>query len=439
MEFDKKSLLNLIQENLKEMAMDFDTEDRPDSEIQRKLATGDTPYKDVPLPQTGDENKNFQEVLASDRYKQVVAKLRNYTGQGQTLDGTNGLFSLQGIMQSALIDILRTESQHREALENLAVELVKKEMGLDDDDIVFDAKIVGLGEIDTTDFNREQEPNQQQHEPEEIELDLMNDLENLSLEKAKRRVINMIIQGASKKGHYMFHNVEEKLIEITGNPNLLNSYGIMMSINDTLYWQASDDKIKMMMGNGGEGAAGVAGKESVDTQQDPPVVKAEGMNFPVLVHELIKGTLEVLAVHGRPEDEDTWSEVESQEDTLEKEMWDLRLGPALWERIRNQFPEDILTDENQYKLQNFLLIEIFKLPSREFFVFIREVLMETERGKRLMSELMIAVNNLFKDEEYEDEMDIFNDDLDDLSGEVDDDDLSDFLGSLGVGLSDDDE
>jgi len=72
MQISKKNLLSLIENNIKEMAMDFDTPDRPDQGVQDKLSQGDTPMKKVPLPTTGEEpNKNFQEVLASERYKQV--------------------------------------------------------------------------------------------------------------------------------------------------------------------------------------------------------------------------------------------------------------------------------------------------------------------------------------------------------------------------------
>ena len=45
MKLSKKNLLSLINENLKEMAMDFDTADRPNPDLQSKLASGDTPLK----------------------------------------------------------------------------------------------------------------------------------------------------------------------------------------------------------------------------------------------------------------------------------------------------------------------------------------------------------------------------------------------------------
>jgi hypothetical protein len=252
-----------------------------------------------------------------------------------------------------------------------------------------------------------------------------------------------MIQGASKKGHYMYHYVADKIEEITGSEDLINQYGVLMSINDTLYWQLSDEQMKMMMGGAGGGGS-VGGKEEVDRNTNPPTIIARGINFPILVHELIKGTLELFAIQGRPTDEEgneseNWGEIEGSEDTLEKEVWDLRLGPAIWDRIRNQFPESILTDENKAELQNYLLVEIFKLPAKQFLVFMKEVVSGSENGKRLMNELMSGVDQMFRDQDYQNAIASFNDDLNDVTDDTDDDDLDDFLSQMGIRRADDDD
>jgi hypothetical protein len=436
MKFSKKKLLSLIESNMNEMAMDYDTPDRPHGDISGKLATGETPLQKVPLPKTGreegDPSQNFQELLASERYKQVVSKVRQYTGENPPMNADRGIGPLTQMMMSAHNRIVQTERAHRTQLEQLAVELVMKEMGIPEGSFQWDVKIVGMGEIDTENFNRE---NQQQQEPQipqvniEVEEELMTDLEQLNLEKAKRRLMNAMIQGASKKGHYMYHLVPEKIQEITGSETLLNDYGILMSINDSLYWQLGDDMMQAMMNQPG----GVGGKEEVDTQTDPPTIKVRALNFPICVHECIKGIMEIFAVHGQPEDTDLNQAVSDSEDTLEKEMWDLRLGPAIWDRIRLQMPEDILTDENKVELQNYLLMEIFKLPAKKFLVLCKEVISGSEAGKRLLSELTDNIVRTFNDIEIDD---LFNNDLEELSNESDGEDLKDWLGSLGVGLSD---
>lgn len=435
MEFTKKSLLSLLNEDLKEAPMRFDTTDRPDPELQRQLSRGETSFKNVPLPSPGEDGMNFQELLASERYKQVVEKVKEYTGVQTPMVGQQGVMPLTSMMMGAHNQIVATEREHREQLEKLAVELVMKEMAIPEGKIQFEAKIVGMGEVDVSDFQREigQQP---QIEPIEVEEDLMGDLESLNLERAKRRLINSMIQGSSKKGHYMYHMVEDKIREITGSEDLINQYGVLMSINDTLYWQLSDETMKMMMGGAGGGGS-VGGKEKVDRNTTPPTIYAEGINFPILVHELIKGVMELFAIQGQPEDMEIQSRVSELEDTMEKEIWDLRLGPAIWDRIRAQFPEEIMVDENKRELQNFLLTKIFKLPARQFLVFMKEVVSGSEQGKRLMEQMLASINQMFNDIEYEQAMSQFEDDLDELSDNTDDDELDDFLGSLGISRPED--
>jgi hypothetical protein len=440
MKFSKKKLLSLIESKIDEMAMDFDTPDRPSTDLSTKLGTGETPFKKIPLPKTGREEgqpaQNFQELLGSERYTQVIQKMRQYTGVQTTLTGEENIGPLTQMMMLAHNNIVRIESAHKRELEKLAVELVIREMGIPEDAFQWDVKIVGLGEISLDNFNMENQEQQQEPQiPEvniDVEEDLMTDLEQLDLEKAKRRVINSIIQGSSKRGHYMYHLVPEKLRDITGSDTLLNDYGVLMSVNDTLYWQLSDDTMQMMMSQPG----GHGGQEEVDRNTDPPTIKVRAVNFPICVHECIKGVMEVFGVQGQPEDSDMFEKVMESEDTLEKELWDLRLGPAIWDRLRSQFPEEILYDDTKVELQNYLLVEIFKLPAKKFLVLCKEVISGSENGKRLLSEL---VDNIVKRLNNEEISELFDEDLDELTDSTDDDDLGDFLGSLGIGLSDDED
>ena len=438
MKLTKKDILNIINENLNEMPMDFDTQDRPHQDIQGKLSTGDTPLQKVPLPKTGEEpNKNFQELLASERYRQVIEKVRQYTGVNTTMKGEDGVMPLAHMMMDAHNKIVQIENEHRPELEQLAVELVTKEMGIPEGSFQFDVKIVGMGEIDTEDFNREEGNQENPTEVDiEVEEELMDDIAGLDLERAKRRMINSMIQGASKRGHYMYQLVPQKIQEITGSEQLINLYGILMSINDTLYWQLSDQMMQMMMGGGGQA---VGGKESVDRNTQPPTIYARAVNFPILVHEVLKGIMEVFAIQGQPEDQDIFQQVSQHEDTLEKEMWDLRLGPAIWDRIRGQFPIEILTDENKVEIQNYLLVEIFKLPARRFLILMKEVVSGSETGKRLIQQIVTGIEQMLNNQSYEETMNQFEDDLETLDDDTNEDDFRGWLNSLGVDLPDNEE
>jgi hypothetical protein len=243
----------------------------------------------------------------------------------------------------------------------------------------------------------------------------------------------------------MYHLVADKIGEITGSQELLNLYGIMMSINDVNYWQFSDETIagagdnvagKVQVERPGGGDEEEGGEE--DAEYGKPKIIARGINFPVLVHELIKGLMEIIAVQGQPSDPELFQQVSQYEDTLEKEMWDLRLGPAIWDRIREQFPEETLMESGKY-LQNYILMTIFKLPAKQFLVLMKEVISNSDKGKRLMINLLRGIQEMLNQQDYEYQMDRFNDELEGMSNETQDDELTSFLGDLGIKLSDDDD
>ena len=80
-------------------------------------------------------------------------------------------------------------------MEALAVELVKNELGIPEGAMMFDAELVmqPMGPAE----GMQSEPEMPSEE--EVE-ELMGDIENFNLERAKRRFINSLIQGAAFKG-----------------------------------------------------------------------------------------------------------------------------------------------------------------------------------------------------------------------------------------------
>ena len=443
MKITKGKLLSLLESNLKEMAMDFTTTDRPDPGVEDKLRTGQTPHKKIPFPSTGDQNKNFQELLASESYKDALQKMRRYTGSNIQVKGMQGMPPLIGAMYDSLRKVLNVESQHARELELLAIKLVIEQQGLrswledavvsrdgnqtsvTSEKIKITAKITG--QIDMSDMDK----TLPQNEPDTIDLEkeIATNVDKLNLEKAKRRFVNTMIQGAATTGFYMFHFVEDKLREITGNDQLINNYGILMSVNNLNYWQFSDNQLNAAMGIGG-GQGSAAGRARIDRNSDPIEIYAEAITFPALVHEIIKGVMEYLS---QPEeDTDFTVEAADDEDKLAHEVWDLRFGSEVWKRVRTSFPEEILIDENQFYLQNYLLSEIFSLPAKKFLVLMKEVMSGSNEGKRLMNNMLESIRQGFQDEDYTENMIDFNQELDELTDNTTDDELNDLLRNLNI-------
>ena len=152
-----------------------------------------------------------------------------------------------------------------------------------------------------------------------------------------------------------------------------------------------------------------------------------------------------MAINGIPKnsvgeyDEELWNKVKEQEDIVNYESWDIRLGPEIWKRIRSMFPDDITHEEGLREIQLYFLKTVYELPAKEFLVFMKEVIGQTGDGKRLMIKYIDGIRKMFADQEYEDAIGIFRDDLDDVTSKTSDDSMRDLLKGLGIDLSDDGE
>ena len=419
----------------------IDYGDRPERmspDVEGKINRGETPLSNNPaFPniQSGQVPQTFEQLIASKRFKDVVDKVKRYTGQ-QNISGQNELMQLQTAMMRSVQTLFQIQDNNKEYLENLAVDLVRKEMGVRPDQLQYDAKLVGMGQIDMSGFSKEgEEPDEEeveqnfQQQEEDVE-DFITAFERFDIEKAKRRFINALIQGSSKKGHYMFELVRDELDRI--DPRLLNLYGIVMSVNDLMYWVLPDEMMDMMMSQ-----SGVGGKEEVDIETDPPTVRARGLFFPILIHELIKGTMEVLGTQGLPDDPKQAEMVMASTDTLANEVWDLRLGPVIWEKFLTAYPERLF-DEDKKFIQSYLFARFSALSADEFFNLAKMILRGDAKATsildKMVTEIVNHLNEVHSDDD-EDSSDYDNGDDDDEDGPDDLSDLDDFLGSLGIDRS----
>jgi hypothetical protein len=421
-----------MKKNLKEAPISYgDSPERMAPDIQSKIEKGETPLSDSPAFPEQEGEDRFEELIASKRFKDVVNKVKQYTGL-TNVSGQNAFMQLQMMLMQAVQKVKSIENGNEEYLENLAVDLVKKEMSIPEDSFLFDVELIGSpSQMDTSKMRKQsEEPSSEDIEQifgvseDEAEEDLDNFMEafdKFDMEKAKRRFINSLIQGASKKGHYMFNLVEEELNRL--NPELLNLYGVLMSINDLIYWIMPDEAAQMMADSG----QGVAGSEEIDDSTDPPTIKAKGMFFPVLIHELLKGVYEIMGTHGLPDDPKQAEMVMASQDTLPYEIWDLRLGPVIWEKFLEVYPDELFEDDMR-EIQNYLFSRFSALSTEQFFELAKEILSGSEDGKKAVRAMVDEIIQEIKDEEYEESMGQFRDDDEDEGF-----DLDDFLDGLGIG------
>ena len=388
-----------ISTKLNEAPIDYEGPERMEPGIERKITGKETPYHNFPAIPKMD--KDFIELISSKRFKDSVDKVRRYMGNTRVIQGNNPLNQLMMTVMQSMQQIIGIQMRNKEDLEQLAIKLVKKEMGIPEGAMQFKAELVmqPMGAAE----GMQSEPELPSEE--EIE-EFMGDMENFNLERSKRRFINSLIQGAAFKGGHMYVLVSKELNNM--DPSLLNLYGVSQALMEHAYWIFPD--MEGMAGGGG----GQMGQSEVDEETDPPTVSAKAVTFPLLVHELVKGVYEIFGTHGLPDDPKQQEMILNAEDTLPSEIWDSRLGPIFWEKFMATYPMELF-DEDKKHIQHYLFMRFSALDAKEFFRIAQLILNDDPKGKQFIQKLVDGIVNDLKRQSYKEALPDEDDDDIDLS------------------------
>jgi hypothetical protein len=359
--------------------------ERMDPRLERKLGSPESLYAKNPALKKGSKDV---ERLVSARFGKVADKLKQVTGiEDISSQQVQGMIYQE--MMSKVPMIMSIEGRHREELEQLAIDACLEEAQVPNDWFTIEAKL-NRAPINTSDFKLK--PKKPQDTPPleipSFDVEDLTDEEIRELEIHKRNMINALVQGAAKKGHYIFQKpeIKERLDEI--DPQLYPSYLKIMSINDFMYF--SMEQMIEMMSQTGNGVAGKVKLENKDEDEeeggegeDEPDTKivAEGLIFPILCHEIIKGLEESIARHGLPEDPEMSRNVRGVTDVLSNEPMQLRIGPEIVEKLRFVLPDEMFDDENKGLVPWFYSI-LYKTEAKEFLDIIGNAISEDESKVR---------------------------------------------------------
>jgi hypothetical protein len=391
----KKDFLKLT-----EAPIDYEGPERMEPGIERKITGKETPYHNFPaIPEMDGD---FIELISSKRFKDSVDKVRMAMGNTRAIQGNNPLMTLMMTVMGSMRELIMIQMQNKKALEDLAVELVRKEMGIPEDAMQFKAELVmqPMGAAE----GMKEEPEMPSEE--QIE-EFMGDMEQFNLERAKRRFINSLIQGAAFKGGHMFNLVRNEINDI--NPRLMDLYTTSQALMEHAYWLYPD--MEQMAGGGG----GQMGQSEVDEETDPPTVKGKAVTFPLLVHELVKGVYEVFGTHGLPDDPRQQEMILNAEDTLPAEVWDSRLGPIFWEKFVATYPMELF-DDDMKQIQHYLFMRFSALSADEFMRVAKLILSGDPKGNKFIQDMVNDIVRELKDQEYKDAMGYEDEEDDGLSG-----------------------
>jgi hypothetical protein len=145
--------------------------------------------------------------------------------------------------------------------------------------------------------------------------------------------------------------------------------------------------------------------------------------------------MEFLGKERKPENPEEYERAKDLEDTVQHEIWDIRLGPAIWRRLINLFPEAVKNEEEKKKIQYYIYVNIANLPVKEFLLLFKEIMAETEMGKTLIGAIYYDLTRKVDNETVTKSDSEFRKLMDQLVEQHSDDDLSDLLSNLGITLT----
>lgn len=295
---------------------------------------------------------------------------------------------------------------HEPRLEQLAEEVIIEYYGSLLQNVVLDIRLVQPGE-----------PSQQMGNPDEGDSPDMEQIEDEDLKNEiyKRRVSNYLTSGSAISMHRIIHMPEYRDRLSLINPSLVTSYDRLLKLNEILDGTIPIEDQENMWRNAPEGMAGSVkvewpennsfdndepdflnndddeGGEDDDSQSriekefGDPIIHARGIDFPMLVHETVKGIYELIMAAGIPEEEERAQIVIDNADTYMQELIGHRVGPTLKQDLLNFINQHPSTNTVPNVIEH-VLGKIVQLPGIEFLQLTRNMLLEVPEARVYIDE-----------------------------------------------------
>lgn len=291
------------------------------------------------------------------------------------------------------------------------------------DNVDLDIKLVRSGS-EVAQFMEECE----ECDEEEAEKVQTSSSKELKLEVDKRKIANNIIQGEAKNTKLVIEMPECKdgLKRILGDARGEEYHRLIIEISkiaDKLDWIIPVDAKAQMMEMAPEGMAGAVnvkwpeakeekpkkeaedilknienGEDLEENQEEieellstgNPVIRARGIDFPMLIHETVKGIYELIAAAGIPKDEKLAKNVMFNTSSFADEAEDFKYGPYIAADLRDFVNKSPNVDKYP-NIREFVFGKLISMPAEEFLKNMKNILLNSPEARTLVNGLVDSV------------------------------------------------
>jgi hypothetical protein len=214
-------------------------------------------------------------------------------------------------------------------------------------------------------------------------------------EYRKRKLANMFIQGAGLSTHGIHHIDDEfrsKNEELVGQYDLVDKLNMrsMRTIPDEVIMGMSERQMGPMLPNG---------VFRLEYTNGTWIVNAQATIMPVLIHEIIKGMYELLAMYGLPKDYDVSKRVMAYTDTTKNEFMDMKYGGAVYGMVRDFIRTNFHTyTDKRPEILEYYFQELYEKPPNEMISIVDDIIMGKMDPKHIKSTIEDIYRDIERDE-----------------------------------------
>ena len=372
----------------------IETGDKPDlidPEKRKQLEAGTEEILGA-LP---EKAQDYYELIVSEAYQKLLDRIQHYTKAPVTQQNFPALVAN---VFGAFNKISEVESANKAKLEKMAVNVV-----LNLPEFEYVKKLVQanrlkiVAKLGTPDLKNAVTQSEQEAQDKLLpDVDGLSDLEELNQivaenlfddteTKLRRRLANTLMQGNAVSKLYLFNMVKNELDEM--DKSLIYNYGLVTTVAQLFYFASPPiENFTLPMIE-----AAAQGSEEVVPEGDVYTVKALAKTFPYLIHEIVKGIYEYLAIDPDKSVPEAAVERKLKKDVIEQEVTDTIVGPELWNKIF-----ELVSTEDQ-KYLPFVYQYVLALPIED----VKKVFKGDKEGEKIVQGLVLRAKRTASEAEQD--------------------------------------
>lgn len=329
--------------------------------IEKSIKSGKTSLGEHPsFPP--DRDMSFVERILKKRYFEVG----NDIAEIEDLNDPPSKDVLRDLLKSLIEKAELLEGNHKEELEEIVINFIYDMFNITESEIFISPL---LTQSVTTKENLTP-PTDDEYEYEDVDK-----MEHLNDEVLKRRLINALIQGSATRISQNYQNILGDLYNIS--PKLIELYHNINVVYD--YYSFIREELPDL--------DNLSGSVAVNIASDVPQIHSQGVIFPVLLFQTVKGVMELLSANGLPESKDDAQYIINKADYVLVHNWDRRLGVGLWDIIMDTIGRD------NFNLMPEVFSDIITSEPKEFNKIMKNVFAGTKKGKTHIKQLISDIQD----------------------------------------------